>query len=146
MQGGNLSNVVVPRVLVVFEGLIGYLSAANVDDFNKLGSRGAWPAAVALWDFDPLALAKLTDLIVRRDIKVEVVSFVMPVEGAEALAERFDQESVLVSRVIASTPYRTARRLPYGVDIARVYTPDAREALLFGGKGYHTTSVHQIGR
>lgn len=146
MQGGNLSNVVVPRVLVVFEGLIAYLGTDKVAAYNELGSRGDWAGAIDLWEFNPLALAKINDLIIRRDIKVEVVSFVMPREGAQALAERFDEESVPVSRVISSTPDRTARRLAYGPDIIRVYCPDMRHALMCGGKGYHTTSIHQLGR
>ena len=146
MQGNDLSNVVMPRVLVVFEGLIAYLGRDKVAEYNRLGSRGDWPAALALWEFDPLALAKLNDIIIRRDIKVDVVSFVMPPEGAQALAERFDEESVPVSRVVASTAERTARRLAYGIDIARVYCPDPQHALMCGSKGFHTTSVHQIGR
>lgn len=146
MQNGNLSNAVVPRILVVFEGLIAYLGPGKVGTYNTLGSRGDWPGALALWELDPLALAKLKDIIVRRDIKVEVVSFVMPPEGAQALAELFDEESVPVSRVISSTPERTARRLAYGPDIIRVYCPDPRHALMCGSKGYHATSVHQLGR
>lgn len=146
MQGGNLSNVVVPRILVVFEGLVAYLGPDKVNAYNELGSRGDWRAAVELWEFNPLALAKLNDLIMRRDIKVEVVSFIMPAEGAQALAERFDDESVPVSRVLSSTPDRTARRLAYGPDIARVYCPDPQHAWMCGGKGYHTTSVHQLGQ
>jgi ABC-type Zn uptake system ZnuABC Zn-binding protein ZnuA len=146
MQGGNLANTVVPRILVVFEGLLGYLSADRVGDFNRAGSAGDWAGALALWDLSPLALAKLNDLIIRRDIKVEVVTFTMPPEGAQALAELFDEESVPVSRVLSSTPERTARRLAYGIDIIRVYCPDPRHALMCGSKGYHATSIHQLGR
>lgn len=146
MQNGDLSNVVVPRILVVFEGLIAYLGRSKVAGYNQLGSKGDWAGALALWEFDPLALAKLNDIIIRRGIKVEVVSFVMPPEGAQRLAELFDEESVPVSRVVSSTPARTARRLAYGIDIARVYCPDPQHALMCGGKGFHTTSVHQIGR
>lgn len=145
MQYGDLSNEVVPRILVQYEGIIGYLSADKVDLYNRLGSRGHWRAAIELWELDPLALAKLNDLIIRRSIKVEVVSFVMPREGAQALAERFDEESVPVSRVVASTPDRTARRLAYAPDIARVYCSDPAHALMCGGKGYQVTSVHQLG-
>ena len=146
MQYGDLSNDVVPRILVVFEGLIAALDPGDVGRFNELGSRGDWAGAVALWDLHPLALAKLKDIIIRRDIKIEVVTFVMPPEGAAAIWDRFEEEHVPVSRVIASTPDRTARRLAYGPDIARVYSPDPSHAWMCGGKGYHTTSVHQIGR
>lgn len=146
MEHGDLSNVVVPRILVVFEGLVGYLQPDQVAEYNTRGSRGDWPGAVALWDLNVLALRKLNDLIIRRDIKVEIVTFAMPPEGAQALTERFDEESVPVSRVVSSTPERTARRLAYAIDVARVYAPDPSHALMCGGKGYHVTSVHQLGR
>jgi hypothetical protein len=146
MQNGNLSNVVTPRILVVFEGLVGHLDARKVRRYNELGSAGQWREAVALWELAPLALAKLNDIIIRRDIRVEIVTYVMPPEGAQALAERLDEESVPVSRVLASTPERTARRLAYGIDIARVYCQDPQHALMCGGKGFHATSVHHIGR
>lgn len=145
MLNNNLGNTVVPRILVVFEGLVGYLSPENLPSYNQAGSAGCWDLAVGYWDFNPMALRKLNDLIIRRDLKVEIVSFVMPPEGAVALAERFDEEQVPVSRVLASTPERTARRLAYGLDITRVYSPDPQHALMCGSRGYHVTSVHQIG-
>lgn len=146
MLRGDLSNTVTPRLLVVFEGLVAYLSAGNVASYNELGSLGDWPAALQCWDLSPLALTKISDLVTRRDIKVEVVSFAVPPEGAASLADRFDEESVPVSRVVSSTPERTARRLAYAPDIARVYCPDPRHALMCGSKGFHVTSVHQLGR
>lgn len=145
MKNGDLSNEVSARILVVFEGLAGYLEPGHVGRYNELGSSGDWDAAIGLWDLNPLALARMTYLAVRRDVRIEVVTFVMPPDGAHSLAERLDEENVPVTRVTSSSASRMARSLAYGIDIARVYCADYHVALMCGSKGRHVTSGDQIG-
>ena len=146
MLHGNLSADVQPRLLIVFEGILGFLPPGRLAEYNQLGSAGRWDRAMGLWDLNGICMQKIVDLAIRKNQQIEIVTYVAPPEGAEALSRRFDEENLPVSRVIASTPQRTARRLPYAPDVACVYDVDARNVMMYGSRGRHITNVHQLGR
>lgn len=146
MRNGDLSSQVVPRLCLVLEGALGFLPRARVGRFNELGSRGQWDLAWAVWDLNDLMCRKVWDVTYRQSFQVEVVTYACPAEGAQGLAERLDEEGLPVSRVLASTPARMARRLAYAPDIAAVYDANPEHALAYGSKGRHLSSVHEFGR
>jgi hypothetical protein len=146
MLNGNLSNAVVPRLVLVFEGALGFLPEEKVQEYNLLGTIGKWGDAVACWDFRDLMCRKIWDVTYRLSFQLEVVTYVGPKEFADALQARFDEESLPVSRTVASTPERMARRLAYAPDIAMVYDANRQHAFTYGSKGRYLRSVHELGR
>lgn len=146
MKNGDLSNVVVPRLVLVFEGALGFLPADRMLEYNTLGSRGDWWRAARCWDLNELMMQKIWDVVFRQSFQLEVVTYAGPDELAEALQVRFDEENLPISRTLASTPARMARRLAYAPDIAAVYDADRDNAFKYGGKGRLLTSVHLLGR
>lgn len=146
MRNGDLSNVVVPRLVLVFEGALGFLPEHEVGRFNAFGSRGQWDLAWGVWDLDDLACRKIWDVTFRQSYQLEVVTYVAPEEAAPALAERLDEESLPITRVTASTPARMARRLAYAPDIAYVYDANRENAFKYGSRGGYMRSIHQLGR
>jgi hypothetical protein len=146
LKGNDLSNVVTPRLVLVFEGALGFLPEARVRDFNYHGSRGNWRLAWQEWELDDLAMRKIWDVTFRQSFQLEVVTYVAPEEGAPALAERLEEESLPITRVTASTPARMARRLAYAPDVAYVYDANRENAFKYGSRGGYLRSIHQLGR
>lgn len=131
---------------MVFEGVIGFITAEGEEAFNRYSDAGNWLSAAKCWSLNDLAIAKLTDLCVRLSVNVEVATFAGPQEFADALEFILcDQELVPIRRVIASTPERTARRATFATDIISVYDPEPGRSMSYGGKGRHLTSIHQLG-
>jgi hypothetical protein len=146
MLNGNLSNVVTPRLVLVFEGALGFLPTAKVGEYNRLGSEGKWDQAARCWDLHALMMLKIWDVVWRQSVQIEVVTYAGPPEFAESLQERFDEEGLPISRTLSSTATRMARRLSYAPDIAYVYDADPKHAFTYGGKGRYLRSVHELGR
>lgn len=146
MLNGDLSNKVTPRLVLVFEGALGFLAAGNIQVYNRFGTAGKWELAAACWDLNDLMCRKIWDVTYRQSFQLEVVTYAGPGEFASALQDRFDEESLPVSRTVASTPARMARRLAYAPDIAAVYDANREHALVYGSKGRYLASVHELGR
>lgn len=144
MERGDISNVTIPRVLLVFEGAVGTLPPGRSKAFGKAVARKRWDDAVACWELEEMMLRKIWDVTLRKSITVEVVTF-LPEPFADMLAARLDEEDVPVHRVWATTPVRLVRRLPYMPDVSRVYDPDSDHVLSYGAKGRYLTSPNQLG-
>ena len=147
---GDISNVVQPRVLLVFEGALGHINGRDIEEFNKLASYGLWAGAWGCWSINELMAAKLWDVTRRQFIQVEVVTFVAPPEysepAAEGLEEMLELHSLPVSAVHAWTPKKLARELAYMPDIAAVYDANPETWAMFGRKGAALTNVNDFCR
>lgn len=147
MKDGDISGVSAPRMLVVFEGILGELLPENVKQWNKHVKQKQWERAVRSWTFSPLGLAKVLDLTRRQSVNLEVITYAGPEEFAETLETYLvEEENMPIRRVLASTPARTARRATFATDITGVYDTDPRRVLTYGGKGRHLTTIHHLGR
>lgn len=150
MQNGNLSNIVQPRVLLVFEGALGHISDDLINEFNKLASNGAWFDAWKTWHINELMAAKIWDVIKRQFIQVEIVTFAIPEDaGDEArlgLQSFLDFHNLPISGVHIMSPKRLARELAYMPDVAMVYDANPDTWAMFGRKGYALTNVNDFCR
>lgn len=135
MQGGDLSNEVAPRVLLVFEGLIAYppegREAVSADVARRLRR---WKTVVKRWHLDETMVKQMWDLAWRRGIKFDVVTFLYEEAFAVALWYLLDDLGMPMSRVLwFQDAQALARSLVYMPDVQAVYTAD--NALVFGGLG-----------
>lgn len=146
MEKGDLGNEEVPRLLIVFEGAVGYLADDDaVKAHDKAVSKGHWDDALAQYTLFGLMLQKIWDLTFRSTVTIEVVTFTGP-EFADLLAARLNDEDVPVHKVWATTPGALARKLPYMPAVFAVYDADAAHVLTYpAGKGRYLTDVNQLG-
>jgi len=144
MQHGDISNESAPRILLVFEGAVGFLPDIKVKDYQRAVRRHAWDDAVSCWELSEPILRRILDLVLRRNLAVEVVTFISQ-PFADVLAARLDEEDVPVRRVWYSTPGRLSRRLAYMPDVAAVYDPDEAHVFTYGSKGRVLVDPNQLG-
>jgi hypothetical protein len=146
MRFGDLSNETVARLVLVFEGSLGFLPENQVERFNALGSAGRWYDAARLWDFNELMAKKILDVTYRQGFELECVTYAGPKEFADELSDRFDEEHLPIRRTTATRADIMARRISYAPDIAHIYDANPETAYMYGHKGSLLKTVHQLGR
>ena len=135
MYKGDISNEVSPRLVVVFEGLLGVLPNARVRAAESVARKARrWKKAVSLWEINELAGRAIWDVTMRKHQTVDVATY-LGEEFAEALAERLDDENLPISKVWATEPHLLARELAYRPDLAAIYDPNPAHQFTYGGKG-----------
>lgn len=144
MQHGDLSNVVTPRIVIVFEGAVGFLMNEYDKKYLKALKRERWWEAISYWKLNNQMLGRLWYLFAKKSVTLDVCTWMG--EGmAEAIADLLNDNNIPVQSVWASTPDRLARELAYIPDISLIYDPDPDHVFTFGGKGRLLTDVNQIG-
>lgn len=135
MQGNDLSNQVVPRLVVVWEHLLGLLPSktdeAKVSTYLRLKR---WKRAVGVYQINEPLAHRIWDVSFRLNFSVDVITWLGP-QFCDALRERLDDEDLPIHHVTYSTPNVYARKLAYMPYVAAIYTPDEKHQFLFGSKG-----------
>lgn len=143
MLKGDLSNSVTPRLLIVFEGLVGYMPKAKERQYKFDLRLHAWEQAVRLFEVNEPMARQIVDATWRRDYAVDIVTFLgnwtMPY-----LADLLDEWGLPVGNCWAEDPELLARRLSYAPEVAGVFHafPDMR--FTFGSKGYLLDSGNPV--
>lgn len=146
MRNGDLSNEVVPRLVLVFEGALGFMPTEDWQKFDRSIRRKRWDDAAALWQINPLMAVRLWDITMRLSFTVDIVTFAGPEPFGEALEYRLqDVEDLPVGRAWATRPGLLARKIAYMPDLFRVYDPDPTRVLTWGGKGRIITRADEVG-
>ncbi|MFE4681552.1 hypothetical protein ACFRNJ_12040 [Streptomyces sp. NPDC056721] len=138
MQGGDISNEVVPRLVIAYEGMLGilpekpegYVQELLVRKFGRR-ARQAQKTVDAYEINEPLARL-IWDTVWRFRYSVDVVTYLGD-DSVGPLEARLDIEGLPIGRVWSTTPERLARRLPYMPDVAAVFDNDHH--LIYGSKG-----------
>lgn len=144
MKNGDLSNQVAPRILIVFEGAVGYLPPDKVDAFLKHEKKSEWRKAIACFDLNWDILGQVLRITRTKNYNVSVVTW-LPQEAADAVEEILIENNIPVRSVLSSSPEALAKMLPYNPDVVTVYDPVPEHVLTFGSKGYVLTRPSQIG-
>lgn len=147
MLKGDIDNRVSPRLVVVFEGLLGLLPTPRARGAESLARKAhQWTRAVRQYEINELAAKKIWDVTWRKGHTIDVITWLGD-DFAEALQSRLDDENLPVSRVYSTEPHHLARSITYQLDIAAIYDPDPSHAFTFGGKGRHLSpdQAHLLG-
>jgi hypothetical protein len=145
MKNGDLSNVVAPRLIVVYEGAIAYLPADRVPEYEKSVKKDDWKKVASLFRFNAAMLDRILYLTWKKNYNISIVTW-FPQEIVEHIEEGLANLSIPVRSVFASTPEDLARLLPYNPDVVTVYDPVPEHILTFGSKGYVLTHPSDIGQ
>jgi hypothetical protein len=144
MLNGDLSNRTAARVLLVFEGLIGYLPAEKVPEYEKYAAEERWDEVIYQFDINSAVVNKILYLTWNANYNFHVVTW-FPTLAATAIQEKLDELSVPVRSVFSSTPGKLAKMLVNNPDIVAVYDTVPQHVLTFGSKAQLVTDVNQIG-
>lgn len=140
MEHGNLSNKVAPRIVLVFEGALGFCT--NISKHDKAVRKGKWESAMKYWSLNDLCLRKLMYLYFKKDVNIEIVTYL----GEEFAKElQIELQDLPFHRVWATTPFDLGLKVDYMNDLAMVYDPEPKRWLMYGKKGRFLSSVNQIG-
>lgn len=142
MRGNDISNYVEPRILMVFEGLIGDLPKENELKLKLMLKAHRWQSAVQCYELNEMTVNIINDIVWRKHYNVDVVTW-QPPKFADALADYLDEQGVFAGRVTSDNSIRLARSLPHRPDVAYVCDPDPNHSLRYGAKGrYVDDSSH----
>jgi hypothetical protein len=135
MQGNDLSNFVVARDVLVFEGLLGLIPDAKVARQEaKFREKKRWAEALACYEINELLARKIWDMVWRYSLEIDLVTY-HPPGFAKVLEERMDRENLPLRKVWSEEPNMLARRLATMPDIRTIYDPFPDHQFLYGGKG-----------
>lgn len=133
-----------PKILVVFENVIGYLPPEDEKSFKRAAEKGNWVKAAGYWRLLEPALRKLIDMTMRQHLNVEAVSFSAYPDLAGEFEEKLSDAGVPVP-VWHSSPEWLARKIAVMPDVSVLYDPEPARQLLYGKKGRLLTNVNEMG-
>jgi hypothetical protein len=137
MQNGDISNEISPVIIIVYEGLVGLLPDIKTRRaFDRAVNTKKWRKAAACFLHDELVTHILLDIVWRRNVRIEGVTF-LPPELAEELEERMETEHIPLARLESfPAPGLFARELVHRPYVKAVYDANPEHRLLYPrGKG-----------
>jgi len=134
MRRGELSNEVVPRILVVFEGLIATLPNGKARGLEAIArKRKKWQQAVDYYELTRTTSQGIRDLH-RRDFRVDVITFVDP-GFVQPIINKLDSRNLFFGGASYYTMETLLDDLTYDNSIIRVLDPDPSHQLTYGSRG-----------
>lgn len=135
MENGDISNEVVPRLVLTFENLLGLLPDKKAEAKAYTYARmGWWKRAIAVFEINELLARKIWDVTWRLNFQVDVITFISP-EAAKQIEQRLLDEDLPIRRVWYADKTKLARQISYMPDLAAIYHADPELQLTFGSKG-----------
>lgn len=135
MKGNDLDNLVVPRDILVFEGLVGLIPDEKMARQEiKFREKEDWDEAVSCYDINELLARRVWDMVWRYSIEVDLLTYHGP-GFASALEDRMERENLPFRRIFSELPSVLARRLATMVDVRTIYDPFPDHQFLYGSKG-----------
>lgn len=140
MMKGELSNTVLPRVYIVFEGLVGVLPDTKSKALEALHrKRKQWDKAVNQYELTLNTSQGMRDLYWRHNFRVDILTF-HGADFADAVRDRLDQRNLLFGDVVSFDERELLYELTYDRSILAVLDPAPERMLRWGSKGRHTTT------
>ncbi len=139
MMKGELSSTVLPRVYIVFEGLVGILPDTKSKALEALHrKRKQWDKAVNQYALNEPTKQGIRDIYWRHNYRVDILTF-HGADFADAVREKLDQKNLLFGDVVAYDEQELMYELTYDRSILAVLDPAPERMLRWGSKGRHTT-------
>ncbi len=139
MRKGELSNQVLPRVYIVFEGLVGILPDAKSKALEALHrKRKHWDKAVNQYKLSEPTKQGTRDLYWRYNFRIDILTF-HGADFADAVRDKLNQKNLLFGDVVAYDQQELLHELAYDRSILAVLDPAPERMLTWGGKGRYCT-------
>jgi hypothetical protein len=134
MQFGQLSNVVAPKIYIVFDDSIGTLPSGKVKQYGKFLERGQYRKAFDCFTLDHDLLHKILDLGWRCKYNIALVTW-QPQGIADEITCLMDDLSYPVSGCVSTDPLLFADGLKYAPHVMSVYASGPENLVNMGSKG-----------
>lgn len=136
MKRGELSNEILPRVYLVFEGLVGVLPDTKTLALEKLArKRKKWNQVAEYYRINTNTSVGIRDLYWRHHFRVDIVTFISP-EFVSPIRDRLDSKNLLFGDVhYYENHIELSRDLTYDRSILGVLDPEPSHALSYGSRG-----------
>ena len=145
MEHGDLSNTPAPRMIIIFEGLLGEVPPAYAKLYAKSMRKQRWRQAASLYVIDDLMARKMWYLYHTTDTMFEVVTFTAP-EMAPMISLMLDAEQLPVHDVwFSPSPQMLARKTSYMPGLVRVYDGNPDNSFAYGSHGMVIAGADQLG-
>lgn len=135
MQGGDLANDLVPRLVLVFENLVAVIpNSLNRVAYESFVRTKRWHRAFNLLAVnDPLA-RQMWHITWHLGYQLEVVTYLSE-KAVEPAQQWIDEKDLPVHRVWYADPNKLARKIATMPDLAAIFDPDPAHQLTYGKKG-----------
>lgn len=135
MMKGELSNTVLPRVYIVFEGLVGIIPDTKSKALEALHrKRRQWDKAVNQYVLNEPTKQGIRDVYFRYNFRVDILTF-HGADFADAVRNKLDQKNLLFGDVVAYDEQELMHELIYDRSILAVLDPATERMLRWGSKG-----------
>lgn len=136
MRRGELSSERLPRVLIVFEGLVGILPDVKTTALEALArKRKRWEQAAGYYRLNIPTSGGMRDLYWRHNHRVDVITFIDPA-FVSPIRDRLDSRNLLFGDVhYYADPVELSQDLTYDRSILGVLDPNPSHALAYGSRG-----------
>ena len=139
MRRGELSSETLPRVYVVFEGLVGLLPDTKSRTLEAVArKRKKWQQAADYYQLNINASQGMRDLYWRHRFRVDVITFIDPAM-VSAIRDRLDSRSLLFGDVHYFDTDMLLSEIKYDPAILGILDPDPARILTWGSKGRYCT-------
>ena len=141
MRRGELSNEVLPRVYIVFEGLIGLPPTSAKDRTAELlaRKRKKWEQVADYYQLNIKTSQGIRDLYWQRHFRVDVITFIDP-SFVSPIRNKLDGRNLLFGDVHYYDKDMLLADLTYEPSIIGVLDPEPSRVLTWGSKGKYCTS------
>lgn len=144
MQGGDLGTDLPPRLLFVFEDVIGRLPDDRLRAVRKYRKMQRWGRLVGCYVPVPGTRDRLWDLVWRQGFIVDVVALWLPGECELALHEWVELHNLPVRTVMFATLDEISRSLSRLVDVKAVVHAEEDRPFAFGSRGRHVSQLKTL--
>lgn len=135
MQGGDISGELVPRLVLVFEHLVGVIPNSRTRVAYEAFVRAKrWKLAVNLLVVNEPLARQMWHVTWHLHHQLEVVTYLHE-NAVEPIQNWVDDKDLPVHRVWYTEPNKLARKIATMPDLAAIFDPDPRHQLTFGRKG-----------
>ncbi len=140
MQGNDLGNEVVPRILLVWEGLVAVPPIKFSLKSRVFRGLGNETHLVDQYQPNDLVCRKIWDITWRHDIRIEVVTW-LGESYVDSITEWIANEDLPIPKVSHYDPQLLSRKISFMPQIAAIYDPDPSHQFLFGSRGRVVTDA-----
>jgi hypothetical protein len=143
MQGGDISNEMQSRVVVVWENLLGQLDPLLVAKEQKLLRRHRYKAAAELWEDNHIGWRAFTDMTWRKGFPVDVL-ITHHAMFADYIVQRMEAANRPFGNVYLDNHEDFEFRLAFMPEIAVVIHGEQRRQFLYGSRGRMVQALSEV--
>ena len=135
MEGGDISNEVSPRLLFVFENLLGLLpTGEHVGQVLRFYKKKRYAKAIEVFEVNEQLAHRIWDMTWRLKSSIEVVTWI-PNSFHLYVKQWIEEQDLPISNVSYENPTLFARKLSYMPHVAAIFDPDPAHQFTWGSKG-----------